>query len=331
MSRTAGSGLRVSDALVADEIVSGTLGTGSRVDASSRAAGHRAAEMRRRDGFTLIEILIATAIMTLGLVGILALFPVAIRAGREVIEDSNAVVVAQSVAEAIRSGIRNNKGYTKRGDVYFLFQHDGVQDRVPSDPREVKTTADYFILLPTYGSKAKFGGSTERKARRAALKKAKTFVYPETDTNRNGRGDPKRADNDLGDYRYRVEIEGDEERIETIKVEQTYSLGNHLVPGHTPRRRGGGTPTYEDGVVDEPRALSDMMIDELAQYSYAFSIRPSYFDADVSASKAFQPAGQLFHVTVMVFRNFRAPVLDEPSPHLDSSQLKYQLEFEVAL
>ena len=75
----------------------------------------------RADGFTLIEILIATSILTLGLVGILALFPVAIKAGRTVVEASNSVVIAQSVVDAIRSGIRNSKGLSKQqGHAYFL-------------------------------------------------------------------------------------------------------------------------------------------------------------------------------------------------------------------
>ena len=60
------------------------------------------ASSRRRTGFTLLEILISTAILTIGLVSIVALFPVAIDVGRQVIEASNSVVIGQSVAEAIR-------------------------------------------------------------------------------------------------------------------------------------------------------------------------------------------------------------------------------------
>ena len=41
---------------------------------------------RRRDGFTILEIMIATAILTLGLAGILALFPVAIHTGKQIVD-----------------------------------------------------------------------------------------------------------------------------------------------------------------------------------------------------------------------------------------------------
>ena len=71
---------------------------------------------RRRDGFTILEIMIATAILTLGLVGILALFPVAIQMGKDVVETSTSVVIAESVADSIREGMRNRLRYTVRGE-----------------------------------------------------------------------------------------------------------------------------------------------------------------------------------------------------------------------
>ncbi len=57
--------------------------------------------------------MIATAILTLGLIGILALFPVAIHTGKQIVEMSTAVVIAESVAESIRDGIRNQLRYAK--------------------------------------------------------------------------------------------------------------------------------------------------------------------------------------------------------------------------
>ncbi len=290
----------------------------------------------RRGGFTLIEILIATAIMTIGMIGILALFPVAIRAGRHVIEDSNAVVIAQSVAEGIRSGVRNRKGFTEKGNPFFVFSHDGVTDPIPPDPaRAAKGTAkDYFILLPRFRDGASFSGRTARTRRRAALKRAPTFVYPESDARANGGGDPQRADNDGNDEKYSIDTDADGEpdrRIEDIRVEKVYRLGNHLVPGHTPKRKPDGSVDYSPRVLSDERAILDMVRDNLSQYSYAFKIRPSYFDADLSASGAYQPAGRLFHVTVMVFRNFQKPTKDEPSPHLDQMRMVYSLDFEVAI
>src|SRR5690606_12982305 len=96
-----------------------------------------AAARRRRGGFTLLEILIATAVLTIGLVSIVAIFPYAISKGRQVIELSNAVVIAESVAESIREGLRNRKRFVVGSDgetsIYFVFNHDGVKDPIPAN------------------------------------------------------------------------------------------------------------------------------------------------------------------------------------------------------
>jgi prepilin-type N-terminal cleavage/methylation domain-containing protein len=278
---------------------------------------------RLRSGFTLIEILIATSILTLGLVGILALFPVAIRAGRQVVEDSNAVVIAQSVAEAIRSGIRNRKGYTRSGHVYFVFAHDGVRDSIPADTRLLKPRDDYYVLLPRFQLEQSFSGRTESERRRKALASAKTFVYPETDTRSpNGGGNADLADDDGDDAR--VEIGG--RRMSRIRVEGVYELGQHLVPGGVPgagAARSGGA-----------RVLEDMLKDSLKQYSFAFAIRPSYFDADLSEGRSFQPANRLYHVTVMVFRGLMIEPRDGHKLIMTEDEEPpkpvYELEFEVS-
>jgi hypothetical protein len=257
-------------------------------------------------------------ILTLGLVGILALFPVAIRAGRHVIEDSNAAVIAQSVAESIRSGIRTRKGYSKKGNIYFVFNHDGVKDAIPADPRAARASADYYVLLPRFKQGRRFGGNSERARRINALRAGKTFVYPETDRRRptpNGGGDARKADDDGDDARLRV---GDKS-IKTIKVTDVYWLGQHLVPVS----KNGKQKSAE-------YVLDDMLIETLKQYSFAFAIRPSYFDADLAEGKSFEPANQLFHVTVMVFRGFspdRKPLESDQEPPAPV----YELEFEVAL
>ncbi len=269
----------------------------------------------RRRGFTLIEILVATMILTLGLVGILALFPVAIQAGRRVIEDSNAAVIAQSVAESVRSGIRTRKGFARKGSIYFVLNHDGVTDSVPADPRLAKPSADYFILLPRYKKQRRYAGSSERERRVKALREGKTFVYPETDTRRNpnGSGDAYRADNDGDDLKVRI----GRKTIETYKVLDVYRLGNHLVPvGKGGRKKGA------------EYVLDDMVIETLKQYSFAIAVRPSYFDADMAEGKSFEPANQLYHITVIVYRGF-------PRERLDADQVSpapvYELEFEVSL
>ena len=269
-----------------------------------------------RDGFTLVEILIASAVLTLGLVGVLALFPFAIDSGRKVIEDSNAVVIAQSVAEAIRSGVRNSKGYAKSGDVYFVFNHDGVLDPIPPNPEAARYRDDYFILLPKYKPGRAYSG---RDQRIKALREAKTFVYPETDSNKNGRGKSVSADNDGDDMTIRIA----DEVLRKYRVEGVYELGQELLPTRK-----------EDGY--RMRTLVDQEIETLKQYSFAFAIRPSYFDADLSVSNAFVPGNKLYHVTVIVYRGL--PMKNPGKSHEvyanpdgSAHEAVYELDFEVSL
>lgn len=265
----------------------------------SRAAARGAA-------FTLMEVMIAAAILTLGLVGILALFPVAIRAGRQVVEDSNAVVIAQSVAESIREGIRNRKRSELRNGVihtYFVFQHDGVMNPIPVDPSLEKPHHDYYILLPRYPQNRSY------RSPEVALQAAKVFVYPEIELDKqpNGRGDAFLADDDGDD-------DGDRD-LSTLRVEKTYRLGT-LFPD-------------ENADSSNARVLQDQQIEVLRQYSYAFAIHASYFDADLREGSGFEPANSLYHVRVMVFRGFEYD--PETTSGMDPPEPVYELDFEVSL
>lgn len=242
-------------------------------------AGTLPAGRPRGAGFTLIEILIATSILTLGLVGILALFPVAMTAGRKVVEDSNSVVIAQSVVNAIRSGIRNSKGFTRKDEAYFLLRHDGVKDKVPVDPRLIKSTGDYYILLPRFRNNASFSGTDQR---RKALQSSKARVYP-----------------------------GGKVLLAGGKVEKVYELGRNLIPNLGTRDRlrrdylnlGPQEPASAAFLQDE-RVLRDLTIEILRQYSFAIKVRNSYFDADLAPDKSFRPANKLYHFTVLIYRRF---------------------------
>ena len=55
---------------------------------------------------TLIEILIALIVMVLGVLGILALFPPALQSGTESMEETNASILAESVAHALTSAMQ---------------------------------------------------------------------------------------------------------------------------------------------------------------------------------------------------------------------------------
>ena len=243
--------------------------------------------MTKKTGFTLIEILIATSILTLGLVGILALFPVAIEEGRKVAEASNSVVIAQSVVNAIRSGLRNSKGFTRKNDPepYFLLRHDGVRDTVPADPRKIKPGSDYFILLPRFRNNESFSGATEKARRVKALKKAKTRVlaYPGAKTL----------------------------QARDAWIEKVYRLGRKLIPnpGRNDRLKSAFVDFEKKGAVSaaflkDHRVLRDLTIETLRQYSFAIKVRNSFFDADDSTDASFKPTNKLYHFTVLIYRGF---------------------------
>jgi type II secretory pathway pseudopilin PulG len=55
---------------------------------------------------TLIEILLALIVMVLGVLGVLAVFPVAMESAKESLEETNAALVGESVAQGITNGMR---------------------------------------------------------------------------------------------------------------------------------------------------------------------------------------------------------------------------------
>ena len=263
-----------------------------------------------RAGFTILEIMIATAILTLGLVGILALFPVAIHTGKVIVDRSTAVVIAESVAESIREGLRNNLRHVTNSvatNTYFIFNHDGVKDQVPSRKELERPDKDYYILLPRFRP-GRAGQFVNRKDSLISPD-AKTFLYPETDSNANGGGNAFEADDDSKDSG--VDASG---RGKGIRVTRTYTLGNTL-----PAEDATGT-----------NVLDDQKIDSLKQYSYAFLIEPSVNDGNLSDPTAaiYEPANRLYHVRVMVYRGFPKEGL---SSDMNPPDPVFEFDFEVAI
>jgi prepilin-type N-terminal cleavage/methylation domain-containing protein len=117
----------------------------------------------RRSGFTLIEVLIAIVIVTIGLLAVIALLTHSVQVSGEVVEDSFAATLARSVYDALRQGaskrafvVREN-GNLVRG---FVFVHDGVVDGANYTPPSLPVNAtdvgalnalrssDFAIFLP---------------------------------------------------------------------------------------------------------------------------------------------------------------------------------------
>ena len=267
---------------------------------------------RRRDrsGFTILEIMIATAILTMGLLGILALFPVAIDSGRKVMERSTAVTIAKSVAEEIRAGLRNQKRTVYKGTIpftYFVFMHDGVEGSVPSAETRERPDGAYYVLLPQFKPEVSGQGGSDEQRRIDAKERSKEFVYPETDPVANGNGDAFAADDDGDDLgEYATGAKG-------ILVKKTYSVGQHLL------RKG----------TLEGQLLADMRTDVLNQYSYAFSIRASMYDSNLSFNPGrFEPGNELYSVRIMIFRSF---TFNEQKVRVEGKGVEpvYEMDFEV--
>jgi len=78
---------------------------------------------RKQRGFSLIEILIATAIMVVGLLGVLALLRAGIHSTKEAIEDSNAAIIAESAISSLQASLQQLPP-TQGSQLEFF--HDGI-------------------------------------------------------------------------------------------------------------------------------------------------------------------------------------------------------------
>lgn len=100
----------------------------------------------RRSGFTLIEILISLSVLTIGLVGILALFPVGLQNSKQAIEDT----VSANIAESVKSGIVQSLKMKPAGVDLVDFFHDGsptgLQFRLP--PTDPINMGDFERAVP---------------------------------------------------------------------------------------------------------------------------------------------------------------------------------------
>lgn len=84
---------------------------------------------RGQSGLTLLEILLALIILVLGVLGILALFPPALQSANESMEDTNAAMLAESVAHALTNSMKyaydpSGGANTGATDWQITFCHD---------------------------------------------------------------------------------------------------------------------------------------------------------------------------------------------------------------
>jgi prepilin-type N-terminal cleavage/methylation domain-containing protein len=112
-----------------------------------------------RRGFTLLEILLALAVLLVGLVGILTLFPVGIRSVGESTMDTMAAIVAESVQQALMKAMRmpGTPGATRRITVY----HDGFPPTgLTFDLPPATQAGTTFYVAPGTPQTTPFGANT---------------------------------------------------------------------------------------------------------------------------------------------------------------------------
>lgn len=281
---------------------------------TSPAAIEAVTAHRAEQGFTLLEIMMAVGVLVIGILGVLALFPVALRSGKLSIETTNAAIIAQSVEQAIRDGIQTRRYQTEDGKFsYFILQHSGVtQFRGRPDPNE-----NYYILLPDRVSE-----SASPIDRDGEYRSGKTFVYPETDgteweeggveyedydsgASPNGLGNVAQADDDGDDYEESVVIDGEEILLLRPEVLRTYRLDEDFFDWD--REDSSAVIVTGGGERGEITTVFDQE-DPIETYSFAFTIRRAWADSSLGRQlpdePSFVPASQLYEVEILVYRGF---------------------------
>lgn len=240
-------------------------------------------ERRSESGFTLMEILVAIFVMALGLSGIMAVFPAGIKKGAETVKDTYSGILAQSVMDALKVAVRENRFQDPDGKgTYVVFDHDGITH----DPQRHSMTKpdysqDYILLLPEYLNRTK----------------TKTFIYPETSVaNPNGGGSTAEAEDD-GERK--VE---DRSGDRVLEITETYQVGQFL------------TRQMEDPEISEYEKREIISRDPYRQYSFAIIIRRAQFDSNRNGKIDVDHdhySNFLYEVTVNVYRNFNKDPLSK--------------------
>lgn len=272
-----------------------------------------------RAGFTLLEILIAIVVLVVGITGIVALFPTAIKSGNQTVVDSYASLITQSVVDAINVGMREaryqytaNVGAGAENWEYFIFDHDGIQDDlnqagvVPENYLTVYNK-DFCILLPR-------GNPTNTDPLQEMV--LHHPCPPGKDGTRNnpqigGAGAPI---NDERDADLRPTASGDDQIIEVRRV---YQLGRDNTSTANPRPI---RPEFLGEAIAASGSSSTggerKVVDPYPQYGFHFSITRAKIDTNVPRGvldNADLFSDNLFAVSVKIFRNFNPDAVTQSS------------------
>jgi hypothetical protein len=114
------------------------------------------ARRRREGGLTLIEIMLSLLVMVLGLLGILAVFPVGLQSSSESVEETYGALLSESVGHAFKTAVLFGKYDKTTSEWTCVMVHD---------MKSMGTTVRFTFVLPLLRDKWKHypgGGAIDR-------------------------------------------------------------------------------------------------------------------------------------------------------------------------
>lgn len=270
---------------------------------------------KRTRSFTLLEVVIAMTIMVIGLTGIMAIFPTALKQASVTVMDSYAAIITQSVTNAITVGIRESRYQepSSEGWDYFIFDHDGVTDELDFDPvrdkgkdfYKIAFKKDFCILLPRGLQKNEHFEEEIVMSYPTPTYKEHTQrrFLPKIDTYKN-------LDCSGKDFRFKL-LNGTGPYTDgtDVAITRVYRLGRK-VGSNGIRPQDVIRTEYLGDEFDGERII----VDPYPQYSFAFTFQRARLDTgregdlnkpDGALSEHDRFSDLLYDVRVLVFRNYQ--------------------------
>ncbi|MFH1422678.1 MAG: prepilin-type N-terminal cleavage/methylation domain-containing protein [Planctomycetota bacterium] len=234
----------------------------------------------RNSGFTVLEILIALVVLSFGLLGILAVFPIGIQKTGEVIQDTISAIVAESVRDSIELGLNRARIMDENENIGFIYLGEGVkkllEDEKKSLPAHINNianialdydkTAAYWVQLP--------------------IGKDKKYLYPRKDSN---------------DFEIGPRTPAPRNNPRVLRVFPVGADVLKIVDGIDPD---------DKSVKLTPTERRDAERDPIHHYSYAFTLEEAMIDTngdDIPDSTSSDHS--LYKLIIYVYRNFPAELL----------------------